>query len=294
MSKVGTPLNQVIDLISYSGLLSPQAFDPIQSKRIELSNLQDFGTRLPLLEAIQRPPYITTMNLELLHRVRQVLKNTPLSIITSSRSGQDHQIQFGRYVAIALAQNASPNSKLNTIAFDEDWQPSDESQNKDALRDKIAQLIKLNVLSPLEEGRAIKFLSTYWDMNQADISKFCGCSRSQVSNIQRLLSLPEMVLQELEAGTISSSHCRTLLTIKDDLNALAYYCALIKDENLSVHALSELIRTHHSNIALESTISHLNNIGISIRIEAREEGGTIIMNYTDSEALHRLLERLRD
>lgn len=294
MSKVGTPLNQVLDLNPFSNLLSPHEADPIQPKRLDLSTLKDYNSDHSLFEAIQRPPYIASLNLELLHKVNQVLQNTTLPMITSGRAGQDHQIQFGRYVAIAMSQTGHPNLKLSVINFDVDWQPSDESQNKETLKNSIAKLIRLNVLSPLEEGRAIKFLSTYWGMNQVDIAKYCGCSRSQVSNIQRLLSLPQPVLQELEAGTISSSHCRTLLTIKDDLNALSYYCALIKNENLSVHALSELIRSHHSNTVLETTTHQLNAIGISLRIEPREEGGSVIMNYRDSEALHRLLERLRD
>ena len=294
MSKVGTPLNQVLDLNPFTELLSPNEFDPIQPRRIQLGSLLDYNSELPLFEAIQRPPYIASLNHELLHNVRLALQNTSLPIITRSRSGQDHQVQFGRYIAIAMSHNGHPNQKLNVLSFDVDWQPSDESHNKETLKNGIAQLIRLNVLSPLEEGRAIKFLSTYWGMNQADISKYCGCSRSQVSNIQRLLSLPQQVLQELEAGTISSSHCRTLLTIKDDHNALAYYCALIKDKQLSVHALSELMRSHHSDTIIESTVQKLNELGVSLRIEPKEEGGTVILNYTSSEALNQLLERLRD
>ena len=294
MSKVGTPLNQVLDLNPFTDLLSPNEFDPIAPKRVTLGNLMDFDSETPLFEAIQRPPYLASLNQELLQNVRQALQNTSLPIITRCRSGQDHQVQFGRYIAIAISQNGHPNQKLNVLSFDVDWQPSDESHNKENLKNSIAKLIRLNVLSPLEEGRAIKFLSTYWSMNQADISKYCGCSRSQVSNIQRLLSLPQQVLQELESGTISSSHCRTLLTLKDDHNALAYYCALIKDQQLSVHGLSELIRSHHSNTILESTMRRLNELGITLRIEPKEIGGTIIMNYSNSESLHLLLERLRD
>ena len=67
MSKVGTPLNQVLDLNPFTELLSPNEFDPIQPRRIQLGSLLDYNSELPVFEAIQRPPYIASLNHELLH-----------------------------------------------------------------------------------------------------------------------------------------------------------------------------------------------------------------------------------
>ena len=55
-----------------------------------------------------------------------------------------------------------------------------------------------------------------------------------------------------------------------------------------------LIRSHHSDTILESTAQKLRELGVSLRIEPKEVGGTVILNYSSSEALNQLLERLRD
>ena len=52
-------------------------------------------------------------------------------------------------------------------------------------------------------------------MTQAEIARLVEKSRSHVANLQRLLSLPECVLDHLEAGRLDMGHARALIGLDD-------------------------------------------------------------------------------
>ena len=66
-------------------------------------------------------------------------------------------------------------------------------------------------LNPIEEARAYHRLATSEDMTQAEIARMVDKSRSHVANLQRLLSLPEAVIQMVELGDLSMGHARALI-----------------------------------------------------------------------------------
>jgi ParB/RepB/Spo0J family partition protein len=286
---VGTPLIQVLEADLIRSLVSPPAADPIHQKSIPISALNNVSHA-----ELQRPPYQQGLNTERMFQVSQMLRHHHLPIITSHSIGGGYELQFGRYIASHHYQNNTINIKLPVVSYDMDWQPNDDSQNSLLLLNSITNLMKHNVLSTLEQAKAFQFLNTYFKLNQTEMAHYCGCSRSQVSNIQRLLTLPEPLLNDLEAGLISSSHCRTLLTLKDNPSALSYYASLVKEQNISVHALNDLIREHQSSNILESTISQLRTEGLTLRLESTELGGQVVISYQNSNELHRILELLSD
>jgi len=65
-------------------------------------------------------------------------------------------------------------------------------------------------LNPVEEARAYHRLSEQEGMTQAEIARMVEKSRSHVANIQRLLALPDDVLNLVEAGSLSMGHARAL------------------------------------------------------------------------------------
>lgn len=281
---VGTPLIQVLEADLIRKLVAPTTLDPITQKSIFISELNINGKPLGDMR---------DLNAERMYQVSHTLRRKHLPVVTSHSSEKGYELHFGRYI-LAHHYEYNSNNKVSVVSFDLDWQPDDETQNKPLLFNALTNLVKENVLSTLEQAKAFQFLNTYFGLNQSQISNSCGCSRSQVSNIQRLLSLPESLLNDLESGKISSSHCRTLLAIKDNPNALSYYASLVKEQNISVHALNDLLRVHHSSNLLESTISQLRTEGLELRLEQARIGGRVVITFKDSNELHRILERLKD
>jgi ParB family chromosome partitioning protein len=70
-------------------------------------------------------------------------------------------------------------------------------------------------LNPIEEANACMALVEELGLTREQVGRRVGRSRVAVSNLLRLLELPDEVLGLIESGTLSEGHGRALLTAKD-------------------------------------------------------------------------------
>jgi ParB family chromosome partitioning protein len=70
-------------------------------------------------------------------------------------------------------------------------------------------------LNPIEEARACTLLVEELGLTREDIGRRVGRSRVAVSNLLRLLDLPDEVIDLLAAGHLSEGHGRAILTAAD-------------------------------------------------------------------------------
>ena len=70
-------------------------------------------------------------------------------------------------------------------------------------------------LNPVEEANACMALVEELGLTREQVGRRVGRSRVAVSNLLRLLELPEEALQLIESGVLSEGHGRALLTAKD-------------------------------------------------------------------------------
>jgi ParB family transcriptional regulator, chromosome partitioning protein len=70
-------------------------------------------------------------------------------------------------------------------------------------------------LNPVEEARATAALVEELGLTREQVGRRVGRSRVAVSNLLRLLDLPDEALQLLEAGALSEGHGKALLMAKD-------------------------------------------------------------------------------
>jgi ParB family transcriptional regulator, chromosome partitioning protein len=96
-------------------------------------------------------------------------------------------------------------------------------------------------LNPVEEARACAALVEELELSHEEVALRIGRSRVAVSNLVRLLDLPDEALALLERGTLSAGHGRALLTATDhaDRRRLARTAA---EEGWSVRALEARAR----------------------------------------------------
>jgi len=83
--------------------------------------------------------------------------------------------------------------------------------DRDVMAIALIENIQREDLNPVEEARAYHRLAEGEGLTQAEIARLVEKSRSHVANLQRLLSLPEKVIDHLEAGRLSMGHARALI-----------------------------------------------------------------------------------
>jgi ParB family transcriptional regulator, chromosome partitioning protein len=71
-------------------------------------------------------------------------------------------------------------------------------------------------LNPVEEARACAALTEELGLSREEVGRRVGRSRVAVSNLVRLLDLPDEALQLIESGALSEGHGRALLTAPDN------------------------------------------------------------------------------
>ena len=116
-------------------------------------------------------------------------------------------------------------------------------QDQEVMEIAIIENIQRQALNAIEEAEAYKSLMNTCGYTQYEVGTIVGKSRSYVSNLIRLLSLPEKVLNYLRDDKISIGHARAL--IGED-NALEIAEKIVK-QKLNVRQVEKIIQQKHDN-----------------------------------------------
>lgn len=173
-----------------------------------------------------------------------------------------------------------------------------------ALAIALIENIQRENLNPLEEAVGIQRLIDEFAMTHETVGKAVGRSRSAVSNLLRLLSLPEQVQAMLMDGRIDMGHARALLSAPASRQIeLAQRIAAL---GLSVRETEQLVsqrvpapkrpaksaRKDRDIVALEESLAE--QLGAAVSIRHRKSGsGTLSIDYADLDQLDSILARLR-
>ena len=105
----------------------------------------------------------------------------------------------------------------------------------------LIENIQRENLNPIEEALAYENIIKATNMTQEQVASKFGKSRSYVTNMLRLLDLPEETKKMVEKGELSASHARTLSAVDDEnkLNELAK--KVIKDK-INVREIEDLVK----------------------------------------------------
>lgn len=88
-------------------------------------------------------------------------------------------------------------------------------QDSEALELALIENMAREDLNPVEEARACAALVEELGLTREEVGRKVGRSRVAVSNLIRLLDLPDEVIEMVEAGTLSEGHGRALLLAED-------------------------------------------------------------------------------
>lgn len=99
-------------------------------------------------------------------------------------------------------------------------------------------------LNPIEEARGYQRLLGEFSLTHQEVAEAVGKDRSTITNLLRVLTLPDSVQQMVEAGALSAGHARAIAGLADaDAIQLAHE---IHDSALSVRQTEERVRNSRS------------------------------------------------
>ncbi len=105
----------------------------------------------------------------------------------------------------------------------------------------LIENIQREDLNPVEEAMGYGALIEKFGLTQEQVSKQVGKSRSAITNMLRLLDLPDDVLELLRDGEISAGHARAILGLdyEEDMTALAKRTV---EQSLSVRQVENAVK----------------------------------------------------
>lgn len=126
-------------------------------------------------------------------------------------------IEDGRYQLVAGERRwrASQKAGLELVPVVVRSSPEDER-----LQSALIENVVREDLNPVDEARACAALVDDLGISKEDLAKRLGRSRAGISNLVRLLDLPDGVLELLGDGRLSEGHGRALLMAPDQTTRL--------------------------------------------------------------------------
>lgn len=171
-----------------------------------------------------------------------------------------------------------------------------ELNDQETLEVAIIENLQREDLNAAEEARAFKQLMDF-GLNQEQLAKAVGKSRSAIANALRLLKLPAKALLALEEGAISAGHARAILGQPAQDRDWALKQIIVK--SLSVREAEKLQR----NVAAAKAASPSDRRYLELEADLTRHAGTrvkvlggskgrIELHFFSPDELQRLLELL--
>ena len=149
-------------------------------------------------------------------------------------------------------------------------------------------------LNAIEEALGLEMLMRNLNLTQEQLAKRVGKSRSYVTNMLGLLTLPNEVKNLVKQGKISTSHARTLSKMEDP-EQIKDLANRIINENLNVRQIEEVsketpkkVKQHvEKNKEYQELEQELTDyLGTRVKVKNKK----IEINYENNNDLNRILE----
>ena len=173
--------------------------------------------------------------------------------------------------------------------------------DKEAVAVALIENIQREELTAAEEARSLKRLTTEFSLTQQEVADSVGRSRAAVSNLIRLLELPEPVVALIDSKALGMGHARALLGLRGNAERQRLG-QLVAQRGLSVRETENLVRKTLEGAGTaarkppESTVVSevLRTKTLHVQLQQRTQGsGKIVIEFADSAARDQLLDLIR-
>ena len=169
----------------------------------------------------------------------------------------------------------------------------------------LIENIQREDLNPIEEASALDRLLKEFGMTHQQVAEAIGKSRASVTNLLRLLALPDELKVMLARGLIEMGHARTLITLPASAQIEA--AEIIVARGLSVRETENMVRRLQSPAAhpssskhqdpdithLQDTLSRQLKLRVAIQCNAKGKG-KLVIHYRSLAELDGILAQFQD
>ncbi len=225
-------------------------------------------------------------------------------------------VKHGVLTPILVREVDADDHKYQIIAGERRWRASKAAKVETIpariLKTNEVELLEIGLieniqredLNPIDEAEGYQSLISRFGKTQESLAEAVGKSRSHVTNMLRLLQLPEGVRNKLRTGDISTGHARAALG-SDNPEAIVQE---VVARGLSVRETEKLVQKEKNRPApsrasssfmdekdvdteaLEADLSRA--LGLEVEIKNSAKVGELRIKYRDLEQLDDLCRRL--
>jgi ParB family chromosome partitioning protein len=180
----------------------------------------------------------------------------------------------------------------------------DVTTDEEMLEIALIENVQREHLNPIDLAKGYQRLIDEVKLTQEEVAEKIGKDRATVSNVIRLLKLPEKIQESLKKGEIREGHARALLGLPDQSKQIELWQKSIR-HGYSVRKVEEVVkklRDLSPQIILQKKvrkkspfISRTENqlrekFGTQVKVHTRKGGGSVEIFFYSREDLDRLLE----
>jgi ParB family chromosome partitioning protein len=202
-----------------------------------------------------------------------------------------------------------PDGRYELIAGERRWRAAREAgvqtvpaivrdeAEADRLQTALIENVAREDLSPVDEARACAALVEDLGLSKEELARRLGRSRSAISNLIRLLDLPDEVLELLASGELSEGHGRAILQVhgNDARRSLARQAAArgwsVRETERHAKGSTSPAPKLVPHPDQEAALSHAEEtleqaLGTGVRVRAARRGIRVEMQFDDLDELH--------
>lgn len=153
-------------------------------------------------------------------------------------------------------------------------------------------------LSPIDEAFSYKRLYDEFGLTMDQVAERVGKSRPHVSNMIRLLDLPEEAMDALGQGKITMGKARALLSLSTDEERVSVLRSMLGEGMTTRQVEAAVQHKQRPSKPKTADVQYLESelrttLGTKVTITKRGDKGTIIVDFYSNEELENLVARLR-
>jgi ParB family transcriptional regulator, chromosome partitioning protein len=176
--------------------------------------------------------------------------------------------------------------------------------DEQSLEIALVENLQREDLNPMDEAEGYALLIKEFKLTQEQVAKKVGKSRSTVTNMLRVLTLPEKIRISLRKGEITSGHARALLALPGSEKQLTAWKQIVTSK-LNVRDVEILVtgksdkpkikkggrkRAFTKNAELNAIVEKLTTLlGTKVKILGTTQRGRIELNYYSKDDLEMIL-----